>query len=920
MPQSLEKCGMYLLLKDRKSNVAEALSGILVSIEPEVSKTLDYIKTNFPGFTEHGMQHSLRIIEYIYSIMGEELKQNISDVEIFCFIMAAFFHDMGMTLSNVDDKDNQRKNHHLYAKKPIHEFFKKYMDIISEKNRLEKCIIFVCEAHGRAIEELYNDNDFRKIETIEGQSLRYGLLAILLRIGDLMDLESGRVCEFNMHINLEYYTDPLSSVHNRRHFDDIEYSYTPNKIRVKVLTDNRDKYKIWTEWLKYLDKEVMYANTHYLIAENSDFFKRYKLPEVVKSVEPSNDAQFAVEEIRFQVDDTGALWDIITKSVYTNEFDYIRELIQNAIDATLFDMYLHDTENIKHKSPRSWQCNKKIMVAYSQKEGILWVEDYGIGMNENELSSYLFKTANSGYKYMKKREFIFPAIAKFGIGFVACLTKAEKIQIVTRGKNDNCISAEIESRSTIAFIEKNIQRNWQGTTVILHVKNKYPFDKLKDYITRYFKCPSVEIALVDVDIINKCTDEKKLFAIDKSICETVEAADQKRLIEINKILPEHNFIRKIEEILSEDTETDNLIEIIQNILRNNFYEVDGMQELRTIIKNISEKEECVKEIRKEISKQRKNIEEKFTMHKNFLSTIFRSNLEKNVDYNQMILELDRAFNIKHIYKDLGNKNSKMGIIFISTSFKDYDKGIEWCSINAFMFNEGAIVKNIVKISSDTTENFEFENNIISLDELADADYEMNNELQEQKNEEYYKSLYNWENDEIDDYSFLYDVILQKNNNFFEIFDIEGEKIEGVIENNDFLRVYKLFDHVAVPDSYSGEDFTFEESELYQDGILLEVNPQCIVPIGVGYVRVNLTSEARLELNVSRHELNNSREVIDKWLKNIGSIIQKKVAEHCIQVLRDNNLDFKIQDLLSKDAGDIFEEECLLSMQDILRKL
>lgn len=363
-----------------------------------------------------------------------------------------------------------------------------------------------------------------------------------------------------------------------------------------------------------------------------------------------------------------------------------------------------------------------------------------------------------------------------------------------------------------------------------------------------------------------------------------------------------------------------MIEIIQNILRNNFYEVDGMQELRTIIKNISEKEECVKEIRKEISKQRKNIEEKFTMHKNFLSTIFRSNLEKNVDYNQMILELDRAFNIKHIYKDSGNKNSKMGIIFISTSFKDYDKGIEWCSINAFMFNEGAIVKNIVKISSDTTENFEFENNIISLDELADADYEMNNELQEQKNEEYYKSLYNWENDEIDDYSFLYDVILQKNNNFFEIFDIEGEKIEGVIENNDFLRVYKLFDHVTVPDSYSGEDFTFEESELYQDGILLEVNPQCIVPIGVGYVRVNLTSEARLELNVSRHELNNSREVIDKWLKNIGSIIQKKVAEHCIQVLRDNNLDFKIQDLLSKDAGDIFEEECLLSMQDILRKL
>lgn len=94
------------------------------------------------------------------------------------------------------------------------------------------------------------------------------------------------------------------------------------------------------------------------------------------------------------------------------------------------------------------------MIAYSQKEGTLWVEDYGTGMNENELSNYLFKTANSGYKYMKKREFMFPAIAKFGIGFVACLTKADKIQILTRTQSDNGINAEIESKSTIAFIEK----------------------------------------------------------------------------------------------------------------------------------------------------------------------------------------------------------------------------------------------------------------------------------------------------------------------------------------------------------------------------------------------------------------------------------------------------------------------------------
>ena len=520
--QSLETCGMYNLLIKRENNVAKSLSGILGLIEPEVAKTLEYIKTQFPNFTEHGIQHSLRIINYVYSIMSEDLKQNISDVEIFCFIMAAFFHDMGMTLVDVEDKDNQRTNHHLYAYIPIKHFFEKYMQMLVERRRLEKCIIFVSEAHGRSIEELYNDNDFRKIETIEGQVLRYGLLAILLRIGDLMDLEEQRVCEFNMHMNLEYYNNPVSLVHNRRHLDDITYNYSPSKITVSVLTDDREKYKVWSQWLEYLDEEIMYANTHYLIGENSDFFRNYKLPEVIKCVKPSENAKFAVEEIRFQVDDTGALWDIITKSVYTNEFDYIRELIQNAIDATLLKIYLDDKENIEYQSPRSWHCNDKVMIAYSQKEGTLWVEDYGTGMNENELSNYLFKTANSGYKYMKKREFMFPAIAKFGIGFVACLTKADKIQILTQTQSDNGINAEIESKSTIAFIEKNIQRACQGTTVILHVKEKYSFNELKNYVFTYFGCPSVEIDLVDVDTLNIYADGSTVLDESECILQIVE--------------------------------------------------------------------------------------------------------------------------------------------------------------------------------------------------------------------------------------------------------------------------------------------------------------------------------------------------------------------------------------------------------------
>ena len=468
-----------------------------------------------------------------------------------------------------------------------------------------------------------------------------------------------------MHMNLEYYNNPVSLVHNRRHLDDITYNYSPSKITVSVLTDGREKYKVWSQWLEYLDEEIMYANTHYLIGENSDFFRNYKLPEVIKCVKPSENAKFAVEEIRFQVDDTGALWDIITKSVYTNEFDYIRELIQNAIDATLLKIYLDDKENIEYQSPRSWHCNDKVMIAYSQKEGTLWVEDHGTGMNENELSNYLFKTANSGYKYMKKREFMFPAIAKFGIGFVACLTKADKIQILTRTQSDNGINAEIESKSTIAFIEKNIQRAWQGTTVILHVKEKYSFNELKDYVFTYFGCPSVEIDLVDVDTLNMYADGSTLLDESECILQIVEHTEQKRNYGINKILPDYKCLMKMMEILSDEAEIDGTIGKVRNMLNNSFYETDLLERIKAIVNDTVVNEECMSKIRKEVSSQKKIIDEKFEKYPQFLFHIFRNDIHEIVDYKQLISELDDTFNISRIYKDtISNSGRGDNIYFL----------------------------------------------------------------------------------------------------------------------------------------------------------------------------------------------------------------------------------------------------------------
>lgn len=176
-------------------------------------------------------------------------------------------------------------------------------------------------------------------------------------------------------------------------------------------------------------------------------------------------------------------------------------------------------------------------------------------------------------------------------------------------------------------------------------------------------------------------------------------------------------------------------------------------------------------------------------------------------------------------------------------------------------------------------------------------------------------------EDYEEYKDLYDILILKNNNFYEIYGIDIETMGNIDEYNVDTGGSKFLECiVTVPEDYNGEKFNFKKSKLWQDGILLNFNPQYITPMGFCYVKANFTTEARFELNASRHELNNNREVINKWNKKIGNIIQKKVAENCISVLRENNIDFEINNLLAQDEEDPFAKENVLLMRKVLNEL
>ncbi|MFQ8730269.1 MAG: ATP-binding protein [Enterocloster bolteae] len=919
--KTLIKCNMYKLLENRKdSSMAKSLAGYLLIMEEQVATILENIKVNFSEFTDHGVQHSLRIIEYVYNILSEEIKTDCSDIEIFCFIMSAFFHDMGMTLADVDNKENQRNNHHLYARGPVEQYCNENLNSIQEYRRIRECVSFVCEAHGRDIIELYSDDRFRKVDSIQGQLLRYGLLAILLRIGDLMDIEEGRTNEFNMHLNSSYFSNSVSSQHHNRSLEINTYNYNASNIIIIIKTQNRERYKIWDEWLKYLDNEIMYANTHYFSGNNKQM-EHYKFPEVVKTIEPAPGADFLVEEIKFQVDEKGALWDIFTNSIYTHEFDYIRELIQNAIDATLLKYYTEANFNIESISPKTWKVSDKVYIIYAQSSSTLIVIDHGIGMNEGEIRNFLFKTADSGYKYKKKREqFEFPSIAKFGIGFVACLTKALKIEIITQAYGSIQIKAEIVEKSTVAFIERANECETIGTIIKLNIKNKISFEELKKYVFETFVYPSVDLVLINYDnfnIINEKTKfgERSKFNLDSyegicNIVDNVKNLNAVRLLYISYYVQDNLLLTKISDI--SDTNINDLRPLLSGIT----YKSIVKEKFENIINEKSFDRQKMHDI---ILTSRKEIEEYLYQYPVFDFEIFNVLIDDITNYEFLNIEIDNRLevgNISQSYKKI--KNHSRGILYIRTKIFNPNLGIEWQTISSFIYNKGRIEKNLLRLSGDC-ENIKDEA-IISLNELGDADYEIGMLYEEENNEDYYEMVNIMQSEKYDDYDTLnnYDVIFANNNEYFIAYNIDSKKIEDLNSINSVYNAYKLFENAMIPATKSGTEFQIENSKLYQDGIFMEFNPQIIVPLGVGWSICNLTAGARFELNASRHELNMNRNIIDIWIQTYGEIIQKSIAEHCVQTFKELGLEYSIEKLLVANQDDTYiSKKSYDSMKKIL---
>ncbi len=192
---------------------------------------------------------------------------------------------------------------------------------------------------------------------------------------------------------------------------------------------------------------------------------------------------------------TENLFPIIKKFLYSEHDIFLRELISNAVDATLKLKTLSSVGDFKGELG-----DLTIRVSVDKKKGTLTVSDRGVGMTAEEIDKYINQIALSSAeefleKYKKDANAI---IGHFGLGFYSSFMVSKKVEIVTKSYKEDAKAVRWSCDGTPEFSLEETEKTERGTDIILHIdKDSKEFleeDRIEQILKKYCRYLPIPIA------------------------------------------------------------------------------------------------------------------------------------------------------------------------------------------------------------------------------------------------------------------------------------------------------------------------------------------------------------------------------------------------------------------------------------------
>lgn len=422
------------------------------------------VRVTFGNYTLHDETHILNVLDAMGGLLGDQISiLSVGELEL--LILVASLHDVGMVYTDEEkqtqfedvetckkflkenapellgssakdwSEDMQQNYLRSLHSERVAEVLqnKSWRELMYDQRPIEvvplDCIILVCEAHGYNPSDMMNNQEFEYMQADDVSPL---FCAILLRLADLLDFDDTRApqvlysyVECNENSCEEWKKHQASAGFVYPEFPSTED--LPYKARCK---SPGVEHAVRT-FLDWVDVELGNSIRLQKYCEK-DWQQKFSFPRAVSRKEIQSEGYMS-GDFCITMDQTKIL-DLLTgENLYDNRDVFVRELLQNAIDATLLRAKM-DADFVPEKSRIDfWEWN--------DKDGNIWfrIDDEGTGMTMGMLQRYFLKVGNSYYSSKEIERDLrdhnqtekYHSISRFGIGFLSCFLSGDYAEVST---------------------------------------------------------------------------------------------------------------------------------------------------------------------------------------------------------------------------------------------------------------------------------------------------------------------------------------------------------------------------------------------------------------------------------------------------------------------------------------------------------
>lgn len=531
-----------------------------------VSKTvelyLNRIPIIFPNYTLHDINHSIRIMEYMFDLIEDISK--ISELDICLLIYSALLHDIGMTATNEEinlikediyphseirysallKKFNNeeyialqeylRRIHAFRSSEFIKEHLKEYMILKSQPSlNFYEDLCLICQSHTENYQWVKTKLKYYN----EKGRYRYNnqFCCILLRLADILDIDSSRTPPALYSL---IKPTGISNDEWKQHF------IIHNKYKIKSDGSNKQKYialygecsdaNIHRKILKYIEwiNDEIYNSNIITSKMEREYQLSLKYP-LENNIEPRG---YSLSDLKLNIDFKVISNLLMGEKIYGDKTLGLRELVQNSVDAC---EVRKEIENSKRKYGEE-DYLPIISIILSKETNQVIIKDNGIGMSFSILKKHFL---NIGSSYYRSDDFLlkgytYTPIGNFGIGFLSCFMLSNDVIVKTRYYNDSTVyTLQLTKESEYICLSTEIDVNFEGTEIVLNYNEFMDVmgkrDNVIDFLQKFFLSDVVKIRLVD-------RDNKFIFENTNKIISLPKCKDGQHFIDLSKYI-ENSF-------------------------------------------------------------------------------------------------------------------------------------------------------------------------------------------------------------------------------------------------------------------------------------------------------------------------------------------------------------------------------------------